>query len=52
MARLEKLSGGETVEQVVDEHPRLTEEAVRAALAFAGEALKADVVYPLEDRLA
>lgn len=49
---LEKLSEGETVEQVVDEHPRLTEESVRAALAFAGEALKADVVYPVEDRPA
>lgn len=49
---LEKLSEGETVEQVVDEHLRLTEESVRAALAFAGEALKADVVYPVEDRPA
>ncbi len=43
---LEKLAAGETVGQIVEAHPRLTEEAVRAALAFAAEALRADVVYP------
>lgn len=43
---LEKLAAGETVEQIVKAHPRLTEEGIRAALAFASEALKADVVYP------
>ena len=46
---LEKLAAGETVEQIVSEHPRLTEEAVRAALAFASEVLRADVVYPVRD---
>jgi uncharacterized protein (DUF433 family) len=45
---LEKLAAGETVEQLVDSHPRLTAEAVRAALAFAADALRADVIYPLE----
>ena len=29
-------------------HPRLNQDAVRAALAFAHDALRADVVYPLE----
>ena len=43
---LEKLAAGETVEQIMEAHPRLTKEAVRAALAFAAEALRADVVYP------
>jgi len=43
---LEKLAAGETVEQILEAHPRLTREAVQAALAFAAEALKADVVYP------
>lgn len=43
---LEKLSAGETVEQILEAHPRLTREAIRAALAFAAEALRADVVYP------
>jgi uncharacterized protein (DUF433 family) len=45
---LDKLAAGETVEQLVDSHPRLTAEAVRAALAFAADALRADVIYPLE----
>ncbi len=46
---LEKLAAGESPEQIVEEHPRLTEEDVRAALDFAGKALKADVIYPLVD---
>ena len=44
---LEKLAAGETVEQILAAHPRLTPEGVSAALAFAAEALKADVVYPV-----
>ena len=43
---LEKLAAGETMDQILEAHPRLTEEAIRAALAFAAEALRADVVYP------
>jgi len=46
-----KLAAGETVEQLLEAHPRLTETAVRAALAFAADALRADVVYPLETTL-
>ena len=45
---LEKLAAGETVEQVLEAHPRLNEDGVRAALAFAADALRADVVYPIE----
>jgi uncharacterized protein (DUF433 family) len=45
---LEKLAAGETVDQLWSEHPRLTAEAIRAAMAFAAEALRADVVYPVE----
>ena len=45
---LEKLAAGETIEQLLEEHPRLTREAVHAALAFAARALRADVVYPLK----
>lgn len=37
---LEKLAAGEKVEQIVDAHPRLTPEAVQAALSFAAEALR------------
>lgn len=46
---LEKLAAGETVQQILAAHPRLTEETIRAALAFAAEALHADVVYPLSE---
>jgi len=44
---LEALGAGETHEQLLSAHPRLTEEAILAALAFAAEALRADVVYPV-----
>jgi uncharacterized protein (DUF433 family) len=43
---LDRLAAGETIEGIVEEHPRLTREAVLAAIEFAAEALRADVVYP------
>jgi len=43
---LEKLAAGETVEQILKAHPRLTREGISAALVFAAEALRADVLYP------
>jgi uncharacterized protein (DUF433 family) len=45
---LEKLGAGETVNQILSEHPRLTAESIRAAIAFAAEVLRANVVYPVE----
>lgn len=47
---LEKLGAGETVEQLLEAYPRLTEEAIRAALFFAAQALRADVVYPISEQ--
>ena len=44
---LEKLAAGETIDQLLEAHPRLTREAILAALQFASEALRADVVYPI-----
>lgn len=44
---LEKLSEGETIEQILEAHPRLTREGVLAALKFAAQALRVDVVYPI-----
>ena len=32
---LEKLAAGETVEQILSEHPRLTKQAILAAIEFA-----------------
>ena len=49
---LEKLAAGETIEQILDAHPRLTREAIQAACAFAADALKADVVYPVKEATA
>jgi uncharacterized protein (DUF433 family) len=49
---LEKLAAGETIDQLLDAHPRLTREAIRAALAFAAEALRADVIYPMAEAFA
>ncbi len=49
---LERLAAGETVEQILEAHPRLTREAIQAALTFAAEALRADVIYPINEAAA
>ena len=46
---LEKLAAGESVEALLEAHPRLNREMVQAALAFARDALRADVVYPIPE---
>lgn len=45
---LEKLAAGETAEQILEAHPRLTQEAILAAISFAAQALRSDIVYPLK----
>ena len=47
---LEKLSAGETVDQVLEAHPRLTRESILAALNFAARALRGGVVYTTAER--
>ena len=37
---LEKLAAGETIEEILSAHPRLTRESVSAALTYAAEALR------------
>ena len=49
---LDKLAAGETIEQIVEAHPRLTRENVLAAIAYAAEAPKSDVVYPIDEAAA
>ncbi len=46
---LDKLAAGETMDQILDAHPRLTKESIQAALAFAAGALRADVLYPVAE---
>lgn len=45
---LEKLAAGQTIEQLLAAHPTLTTAGIRAAMAFAAQALRADVIYPAE----
>jgi uncharacterized protein (DUF433 family) len=49
---LEKLGAGETPEQILSAHPRLTSEAIQAALLFAAEALRADLIYSVPGEAA
>ena len=49
---LERLGAGATVDELLDAHPRLTLEGIHAALSFAAEALRADVVYPAPSKAA
>lgn len=49
---LEELGAGQTIEQLLDAHPRLTREGVLAAVRFGAEVLRADVAYPLSKSVA
>ena len=49
---LQRLGAGETVEELLAAHPRLTADAIRAALAFAARTMRADVIYPTPDEAA
>jgi uncharacterized protein (DUF433 family) len=49
---LEKLAAGETVEQIIEAHPRLTRESIQAALAFASDVLRSETTYPLSEKAA
>ena len=44
---LESLAAGESVENLLTAFPRLTVEAVHAALAFAADMLKGEKIYPI-----
>ena len=48
----EELAAGETIRQITEAHPRVTPEAIQAALLFAAEALKADVANPVATEAA
>ncbi|MFO7882940.1 MAG: DUF433 domain-containing protein [Kosmotogaceae bacterium] len=46
---LEKLASGETYEQIIEAHPRLTEEAIKGALQYAAEVLRSDSIYQVNE---
>ena len=45
---LEKLAARETIDEILLDFPHITADGIYAALAFAAEALRADVIYPVE----
>lgn len=49
---LEKAAAGESMDQILAAHPRLTRPAVLAAFAFAAQTMRADTVYPLTQQSA
>jgi uncharacterized protein (DUF433 family) len=49
---LEKFVVGEAIAQILDAHPRLTAEAIQAALSFAAQALRADAQHPIAEEAA
>ena len=46
---LEKLGAGQSIDDLLQDHPRLTREGVLAALTFAADVLKSDIIYPTSD---
>lgn len=43
------VSGARITDDLLKSHPRLTRAGLQAALIFAREALRADVVYPIAE---
>lgn len=44
---LEKMASGESIEQILEAHPRLTRPSVLAAIDYANRVLRSDIVYPI-----
>ena len=44
---LEKLSSGETEQDILLSHPHITTDNIKAALAFAAQSLKGENIYPV-----
>jgi uncharacterized protein (DUF433 family) len=45
---LDKLSGGETVEQILSSYPHISREQILACVGFARKSLSLETVYPLQ----
>ncbi len=44
---LEKLSSGETFENIMEAHPHISKVQIQAALSFAAQSLKGENIYPV-----
>ncbi len=51
-AVLDKFAAGETLDQLLMAHPKLTREAVFAAFAYAAAVLRSDAIYSVSDKAA
>jgi hypothetical protein len=47
-----ELGAGQTIDQLLQAHPRLTRDGALAAVRFGAEVLRADVAYPLSKSVA
>ncbi len=47
---LDKLANGETWDDLIAAHPQLTRESISAALKFAADALRVDMIYPFKNQ--
>lgn len=45
---LERLAAGESMQSLVESHPRLTLPAIFAALSYSAAVLRNDIFYPLD----
>jgi uncharacterized protein (DUF433 family) len=45
---LRELAGGMTIDDLLEAHPHITREGIKAALEFAAESVRFDRVYPIE----
>jgi uncharacterized protein (DUF433 family) len=43
---LEEIAGGATIADLLESHPELTAEQIRAAILYAAEAVRTEVVVP------
>jgi uncharacterized protein (DUF433 family) len=44
---LDKLSHGESIEQILSAHPNLTKESILSAIEYAKNVLNSDIIYHL-----
>ena len=44
---LDRIAEGETVENILEAHPRLSRQAILASFAFVSQWIRADIVYPV-----
>lgn len=44
---LEKLSAGETIEQILESYPQITKKAILACLAYASDSVKNETAFAL-----